>query len=127
VNQRFLGTWLLESFETQRTDGAVVRPLGEAPVGTFAFDDSGYFSVQLGPGPAGGAGYTAFFGTWRTDSDGEQGLNTLSLLAGSNPERISGEQPRYFTFVEAGLLRMRPPQGADGSQSTIMWRRALSS
>jgi hypothetical protein len=48
----------------------------------------------------------------------------LTLQAGSNPERISGEQHRNFTFMEPGLLRMRPPRGADGSQSTIMWRRA---
>lgn len=124
MNKRFLGTWLLQSYETQRPGGGIDHPLGDSPVGTFAFDESGYFSVQLGPGPAGGAGYTAFFGTWRTDSDGEAGLNVLTLQAGSNPERISGEQHRNFTFLEPDLLRMRPPGGADGSQSTIMWRRA---
>jgi hypothetical protein len=37
---------------------------------------------------------------------------------------VNGDQVRRFEFVNAELLRMRPPQGPDGSQSTFTWRRA---
>ena len=122
-NKRFVGSWLLESFESESSGGVVTRPWGDAPIGIINWDASGYFSVQLGPKAPGGEGYTAFFGTASGD-DGEAGVITLRVQAGTAPERVNGDQVRNFTFLEPGLLRMRPPKGLDGAQSTFMWRRA---
>ena len=125
MNSRFLGAWLLESFESEAADGAVARPWGDDPVGIITWDESGYFAVQLGPGGQGGPGYLSFFGTAAGD-DGDSGVIVLKVLAGSAPERVNGDQVRNFTFLESGLLRMRPPKAADGAQSTFMWRRAAA-
>ena len=123
MNERFLGAWLLESYSIVVADGGTRLPLGQRPVGLFMFDRSGYFSVQLGPRNEDGAGYQSFYGTWRAP-EGEAGLALLTVVAGSAPARISVDLERNFTFLEPGLLRMRPPLGADGSQATILWRRA---
>jgi hypothetical protein len=92
-------------------------------VGIITWDTSGYFSVQLGPKSPGGEGYVSFFGTASGD-DGDAGVIVLKVSAGSHPERVNGDQVRNFTFLEPGLLRMRPPKSAEGAQSTYMWRRA---
>ena len=125
MNSRFLGAWLLESFESEAADGTVSRPWGEKPVGIITWDESGYFTVQLGPSRQGGPGYLSFFGTASGD-DSESGVIVLKVKAGSAPERVNGDQVRNFTFLEPGLLRMRPPKGADGAQTTFMWRRAAA-
>jgi hypothetical protein len=123
INDRFIGAWLLHSYETAQADGTVTKPYGERPRGMFSFAGSGHFSVQLGPDPHEAARYTAFFGSFDV-TDGETGVLTLHLEHGSNPERISGDQIRRFTFVDASTVRLQPPQGPDGSQSTITWKRA---
>ena len=123
MNPRFHGAWLLQSYELTDASGATTLPLGERPVGLFTFDASGYFSVQLGPRNDDGARYASFYGTWSAP-DGESGLAVLTVAAGSAPARINGDLHRNFLFLKRDLLRMRPPAGADGSQATILWRRA---
>ena len=125
MNRRFHGAWLLESYAIEHPGGRSDAPLGDAPVGLFTFHESGYFSVQLGPRSDTGEGYSAFYGTWTSD-DGEAGVALLTVVAGSAPARIQGVLTRNFTFLEPNLLRMRPPQNADGSQATILWRRTGS-
>ena len=123
LNPRFSGAWILESYELQASDGTVTLPLGERPRGMFSWDPAGYVAVQLGPANESGEGYTAFYGTWQAP-DGDAGQMLLRVTASSAPARIAGELVRNFTFLEPGLLRMRPPLNADGSQATILWRRA---
>ena len=128
MNPRFFGAWLLESFESRAADGGVSRPWGDDPVGIIYWDDSGYFAVQLGPRQTNaGAGYLSFFGKAEASAPGEEsGVITLRVTGGSAPERVNGDQVRNFLFLEPGLLRMRPPVGPDGSQSTFLWRRAVA-
>lgn len=121
MNTRFVGAWLLQSFESEAADGTVSQPWGNDALGLIMWDAGGYFSVQLGPRAKPGA-YVSFFGTWEAE-EGETGLIVLSVTTGSAPERVNGDQHRNFLFVEEGLLRMRPPKGPDGSQSTFMWRK----
>ena len=124
MNPRFLGAWLLDSFESQLADGTVSRPWGDDPLGIIYWDESGHFAVQLGPRVAGAAGdYLSFYGT-ASATDGESGAITLSVVGSSSAERVRGDQVRDFFFVEPRLLRMRPPVGSNGSQSTFKWRRA---
>ena len=123
MNPRFTGAWLLHTYETVHADGTTINPFGEHPRGMFSFAESGHFSVQLGPEVHEEGRYTAFYGTFDV-TDGETGVLTLQLETGSNPERISGEQVRRFRFTSPGEVKLQPPQAADGSQSTITWRKA---
>jgi hypothetical protein len=125
VNERFIGAWRLHSYETLGADGQVVEPLGACPRGMFCFAASGHFAVQLGPEVHEEGRYTAFYGTFDV-TDGETGVLTLHLETGSNPERISGDQVRRFRFTGPGEVKLQPPAAADGSQSTITWRRAVA-
>jgi hypothetical protein len=125
MNERFFGAWLLESFESERTDGTRTRPWGDDPLGMIVWDPTGHFAVQVGPRQADRSdAYVSFFGTAYTDDDGESGTIVLRVRGSSAPERVGGDQVRRFLFVDADVLRMRPPVGADGSQSTFTWRRA---
>ena len=126
MNARFFGAWLLDSFEVQAADGTQTRPWADDPTGIISWDPSGYFAVQLGPRVPAPGSYIAFFGT-ATAADGESGVIVLTVLGSSAPERVNGDQVRNFLFIEPGLLRMRPPAGSDGSQSTFMWRRVGTS
>ncbi len=120
MNTRFYGAWTLESYETRLADGTVTRPMGDNPLGLFSFHASGYFNVQLGPEV--GASFTSFYGTIEFP-DGETGTVVLKGLGGTNVNAVANHQVRNFTFMEPDLLRMMPPQTAEGAQSTIMWRR----
>lgn len=120
MTSNFFGAWTLESYETLAADGTVTRPLGDKPIGLFSFHESGYFAVQLGKET--GPGFTSFFGT-ADMPEGETGTIILKGLGGSNENAVLNHQVRNFTFMEPGLLRMRPPQTPEGAQSTIMWRR----
>jgi hypothetical protein len=124
MNPRFVGTWLLDSYETLLTDGTLGRPWGDDPVGIIYWDASGYFAVQVGPREAGNAGdYISFFGTAQAP-DGASGTIVLRVEGSSLPGRVNGDQVRDFLFLEPGLLRMRPPVAPNGVQSTFTWRRA---
>lgn len=123
MNERFFGAWRLHAYETVHPDGTVTHPFGERPRGMFTFAPGGHFAVQLGPERHEEGRYTAFFGTFDATA-GETGTLTLHLETGSHPERISGEQLRRFRFVNEDEVRLQPPPAADGSQSTITWRRA---
>lgn len=123
ANSRFIGTWRLESFESVLPDGTVTHPWGEDPLGMIVWDASGHFAVQVGPrDPARAAEYTSFFGTAH-GPEGESGTVILRVIGSSAPTRVNGDQVRNFLFEEEGLVRMRPPVGPNGAQSTFRWRR----
>jgi hypothetical protein len=124
MNRRFVGTWLLDSYETLLTDGTVAHPWGDDPVGIIYWDPSGYFAVQVGSREAISAGdYISFFGKAEAP-DGESGTIVLRVEGSSLPGRVNGDQVRDFLFLEPALLRMRPPVAPNGVQSTFMWRKA---
>ena len=126
MNARFFGAWLLDSFESQVPDGTVSRPWGDDPIGIIYWDISGYFAVQLGPRvPGADGGYVSFFGTAHA-ADGDTGDIVLRVVGSSAPERVNRDQLRNFLFLEPGLLRMRPPAGPSGVQSTFTWRHVNS-
>jgi hypothetical protein len=123
MNTRFFGAWLLDSFESLAPDGAVSRPWGDDPLGIIWWDASGYFAVQLGPRRAvEPSAYISFFGTAEAP-DGDSGTIVLRVIGSSAPDRVDGDQLRQFRVVEPGLLRMRPPAGLGGAESTYMWRK----
>jgi hypothetical protein len=42
-----VGTWRLRSWENRGSDGSVVQPLGEAPVGYIFYNHDGFMSVEI--------------------------------------------------------------------------------
>lgn len=123
TNGRFIGAWMLKTFETVQADGTVVRPWGDDPMGIICWDATGYFSAQLGPRqPLAATPYVAYFGII-TAPNGDTGTLVHQVLGSSNPERLSGDQVREFAFVDAMTLTLKPPVAANGSQSTLTWRR----
>lgn len=122
-NGRFIGAWMLKSFETEQADGSITRPWGDDPLGIVCWDASGYFSAQLGPRrPSEAFPYVAYFGTLSAPNS-ERGTLVHKVLGSSNPERLNGEQVREFEFVDSMTLILRPPKTAAGAQSTLTWRR----
>ena len=123
LNGRFIGAWMLKSFETAQPDGSVVRPWGDDPLGIICWDASGYFSAQLGPRVASpDKPYVAYFGTLSAPNV-DSGTLVHKVLGSSNPERLNGDQVREFTFIDSLTLTLKPPAAANGSQSTLTWRR----
>src|SRR5690349_8324905 len=126
MNHRFVGTWLLDSYETLMPDGSVAQPWGTDPVGIIYWDATGYFAVQVGSRAAIDAGdYLSFFGRAEA-TDGETGRMVLHVEGSSVPGRVNGDQLRDFRFMENGTLRMRPPLARNGVQATLIWRRVAA-
>ena len=42
-----IGTWRLRSWKNSGSDGSVVEPLGENPIGYISYHDHGYMSVEI--------------------------------------------------------------------------------
>ena len=92
-------------------------------MGIICWDATGYFSAQLGPRTASPATpYVAYFGIIEAPN-GETGTLVHKVLGSSNPERLTGDQVREFSFVDSLTLTLKPPVAANGSQSTLTWRR----
>lgn len=122
MNGRFIGAWILKSFELTSNDGTVTRPWGDDPLGIICWDATGYFSAQLGPRNFETAPYVAYYGRLEAPH-GDSGTLVHKVLGSSNPARLSVDQVREFEFVDAITLTLRPPRNAEGAQSTLTWRR----
>lgn len=47
VQNPFVGTWRLLSYEVRRADGEIVYPWGQAPIGLLIYSEDGYMSVAM--------------------------------------------------------------------------------
>lgn len=43
----FAGTWKLVSWESKSTDGQIIHPFGENPIGYITYSESGYMSATI--------------------------------------------------------------------------------
>jgi hypothetical protein len=121
IPQRFVGAWGLASFETAASDGTVTRPWGDDPVGIIIWSASGHMSAQLGPrDPAKGV-YVAYFGTMEAPDAAAGTL--VHRVGGASLERLLSDQYRRFRFAGDDELVLNPPPAADGSISSLTWRR----
>lgn len=121
-NGRFVGAWLLTSFETRQPDGSITYPLGQEPTGIICWDESGWFSAQLGPREPGAAEYIAYYGTLEAP-DAASGTLVHRLHGSSNQSRVSGDQVREFEFLDADTVVLSPPAAPSGARSYVRWRR----
>ncbi len=118
---RFVGVWELVSFETRDAAGNVTRPWGDDPIGTIFWTAGGNMSAQLGPRDPSVAPYVAYFGILEV-ADAPQGT-LVHRVTGASLERLRTDQVRNYRFESDDDLLLQPPANAEGSTSTLRWRR----
>ena len=130
---RFLGAWRLVSFEEETSDGEIVYPYGENPIGLLIYDSSGRMSVQImrrdrEPFSSSEwetvsaeeikeavAGFTAFFGSFEVDADNKTVIHHVEghVLPGSVGKTLR----REFEFA-GGFLILKP-----SPNRRVVWER----
>ena len=140
MDNRFVGTWKLISFEIDLTDGTVMEPYGDNPLGKVIFDNNGNFVAQLmksdrkefdANNQLGGTpeeikeafeGYTAYYGTYEVKDD----KTLVNKVEGSlYPNWIGGEQIRYYKFYDNYSEMRTPPTKMGDIEYTgiLKWER----
>lgn len=137
VRDRLVGSWALESYETEHPDGTSGRPLGDA-VGRLTYDEHGYMTGQVmrpgrprvSAGDAGVrqartayAGYIAYYGTYELN-DTEDTL--IHHVEGAlNPAWVDGQQIRKLRFDGDRRLILQTDITRDGVtvRHVLTWRR----
>ena len=145
LEQAFVGTWRLLSYEFRRADGKLTFPLGEDPAGMLIYDAQGNMAAQAmrrnrsrfrADSVSGGTaeeireafeGYIAYFGTWTIDE--QAGAVIHHVTASWYPNFIGTDQVRYYEFQQNRLLLRTPPRDAGSERRTglLTWERATPS
>ena len=124
---RFVGAWILVSFETERADGTRTKQWGDDPLGIICWDATGWFSAQLGPRiPDEDTPYIAYYGTL-VAPDRESGTLVHTVAGSSNPGRLSGQQVREFRFLDANTLVLRPDRKSTRLNSSHIQKSRMPS
>ena len=139
-NDRLVGTWKLISFEVHLSDGSVMEPYGDDPIGMAIFDRNYNFIAQLmrsnrknfdADNQLGGTpeeikeafeGCTAYFGNCEFKDE----KTFVNKVEGSlYPNWIGGEQVRYYRFYD-NILELKAPSMKMGDvefSSILKWER----
>ena len=133
---RFIGAWRLVSFEEETSDGEIVYPYGENPIGSLIYDSSGRMSVQImrrdrepfsssewETTPAeeikeGSEGFTAFFGSFEVHAANNTVIHRVEghVLPGSVGKTLR----REFEFT-GDLLILKP-----SPNRRVIWERVTT-
>jgi len=131
--QKFVGTWVLVSQETQHPDGRAVPSRGSGPLGIIIYDSAGNMAVQLMRTDSRATefhdmadfetamqGYLAYFGRYDVDADAHR---VYHHVIGSSYFGYRGVVlTREYEFTGDTLtLRGRSADGA--SIRVLVWRR----
>ena len=135
--KQFAGRFRLMSYEFVSSDGKVLFPFGESPIGTFINDGKGSYSAQImrrdRPKPAGSPtcdelkaifiGYLAYFGTMEVNE--KEGIIINHVEGCLNPEWVGTDQIRYYEFKENHLTLKTPAMKMGKSEvtGTLKWER----
>ena len=141
MTERFAGTWKLVSVERRGPDGNLLSPppppaFGSANAkGFIVYDRAGHMGVTImqsarqkyaaaQPTPeearAALSSYTAYYGTFTVNEADH--MVTHHLEGSFNPVLLGTDQRRSFEF-SGNRLMLKPPVGANGSQSMLTWER----
>jgi hypothetical protein len=114
IQQRFIGSWKLISYQFTSTTGAVTYPRGRDAVGRITYDASGRMSVQImqpgrpnfaGIDPLKGTpeemvtayrGYTAYYGTYTVDES--RGVVIHKVEGSLYTNYVGTDQVRHYAF-----------------------------
>ena len=139
MDERFFGTWRLQSWENRDEAGAVSHPVGRAPLGLLHYATDGYMFVQIMRGEraalstgalfGGGAaeraeafsGHVAYAGRWEVRG----GTMIHRLEVCSVPNWAGSEQHRTFEFPDPDRLQLSAPMefGGHTVMARVTWAR----
>lgn len=140
VKSKLIGVWNLVSFEQRRSDGSVVAPYGEKPLGRITYDAQGRMSAQLmrrgrKGGPAVGAGtydktteaelreivqgFIAYYGTYDVNESNRTVIHHVEACL--IPSWVGTDLTRTYEF--SGNRLILTAELATGT-ATLVWERA---
>jgi hypothetical protein len=132
-NTPFIGTWMLVSQQSRRSDGTLYYPRGASPQGVLMYDAAGNMAVQLARAEHTGgdmasfatamSDYLGYYGTYTVD---EAASTVLHHVSGSSyPGYIGTTQTRRYSFEDDTLILSASGTGADGIGETrvLVWQR----
>jgi hypothetical protein len=128
--QDLVGTWRLKTWQNVGSDGSVVDPLGEQPLGYIFYNHDGYVSVEMmaqhrapyrDPNPTGGttaerseaiSTYLSYSGRYEVLPDQDTVIHHVEIC--SYPNWIGNAQVRYAK-LDGDVLRLTSePMTAQG-------------
>ena len=119
--RRLAGAWSLASFERRDAEGDPLSPPAEDRLGHLIYDAAGYLGVTImGPDLAQFGSYTSYFGRFAVDE--AAGTVTHHIEGSLDPNAVGADHTRFYTLT-ADRLTLRPPAGADGSETVATWIR----
>ncbi len=140
MDERFLGSWRIVSWENRDDGDHVSHPVGRAPKGLLHYAADGHMFVHImradraalftaalfGGGiaeqGAAFASHVAYAGRWEVH--GGDVIHRLEIA--SVPNWVGGEQVRRFEFLDGDRLRLSAPMEFGGKtvMASVIWRRA---
>lgn len=142
--ERFVGSWLLQSFVFRYDDGEVVKAMGDHPLGILMYDGQGNMSVHLSvrerkpfADTTQDTGtfeeeseayrtYRAYFGSYTVDETAR--TVTHHVAQSTIPHRAGIDLVRRYTFSEGGRLLQLETEPQDYKGRTrfaqLIWKRA---
>ncbi|MFW9259890.1 lipocalin-like domain-containing protein [Nostoc sp. CALU 546] len=139
VENQFIGTWQLVSWENRDSDGNVIYPYGQDAIGYIMYNADGYMSVNIMMAnrsnfaseviltgtteeqAVASQSYLAYCGNYEIQSDKIIHYIATSLF----PNWVGTVQERFFQFEGDRLVLSTPPLSVSGKQQTahLTWER----
>jgi hypothetical protein len=139
MDERFFGTWRLQSWENEDETGAISDPVGREPLGLLHYAPDGYMFVHImradraplstdalfGGGTAERAAafsdHVAYAGQWEIRGD----LMIHQLKVCSVPNWAGSEQQRSVEFPDTDRLQLSAPMEFGGRtvMARVTWMR----
>ena len=139
MDERFVGTWRIVSWENRDKSGAIDHPVGREPLGLLHYAPDGYMFVQVMRGDraalstdalfggdvaeraAAFSSHVAYSGRWQVS--GNRMIHRLEVS--SVPNWAGSDQHRTFDFPDAGRLQLSAPMEFGGRtvMARVTWRR----
>jgi len=125
LNKQLEGTWKLNRFEIESTEG-VKRPWGAAAHGLLIYSPTGHMSVSINKAVVKESenefedlfdSILFYSGTYQVEGN----LIRHQVTQASNPSRIGREMLRYAEF-DGDLVTLTTPQESFG-RAILAWRR----
>ena len=137
ANQKFIGSWELEEWTAESTDGEIVFPYGEDAIGRITYDEFGNMAVQImknnrsqfhsedplqaQPDEVLDAyhGFIAYCGNFEVKLNSGEVVHKIKIS--SFPNWVGQNQTRYFDFSGDELILSTDLIGS--SRHKLIWKK----
>ena len=136
-NAKFVGSWELQEWSAELTDGNIVYPFGEDAIGRITYDDFGNMAVQIMKNnrspfqsedplqaradeiiPAYN-GFLAYCGSYNVYPDSAQVVHHIKIS--SFPNWVGQNQIRFYEFKEDKMILSTEVVGS--SRHKLVWKK----